>query len=238
MGGQGMKKPNQYEWLVIVEGGSDIGVYQHYLKDSNAPNRYKFFNVGGKGRVKNINAWKQECLDTLSTDLGRTGFKGVLLVVDSDDNTATPFCDYVRGNNIRYIGEKPDANMDESGEFWHLDKLNGIEEIPLRGINVPRSADGCIETELLSSYGFPIKSQPEYTSLVGIIKQASEKWNIPNTDDGNPWWSINETAKMDKFIYAALKQGFVVSRRPPCMPSEPDIIAYMRKAMDFSIYSG
>ena len=142
-----MKKPNQYEWLIVAEGSSDIAVYNQYLYSDAVPKSFRIMGVGGKG------------------------------------------------------------------------------------INIPRDDTGCLETELLASYGFPVKSQDEYESLIDIIKRATTIWGIPDNKDGNPWWGINEKAKMDKFIYAALRHGFKVVDKTPPLPKEPDVIENIRIAM-------
>ena len=56
-------------------------------------------------------------------------------------------------------------------------------------------------------------------------------WKIPNNDDNKTWWEINEKAKMDKFIYTALSEGFNVSGKKPVLPNEPNIISNLRIAM-------
>lgn len=192
-----MKKSNQYEWLIVTEGNSDITIYKKYLKDLS----FHIIGTGGKGYAINMSAWDSNCIKNLENDLGRTGFKGLILVIDSDDNSISPFRNYKRGVNSLYINAQPTPKKDSSGAFWVLDNLKGTEILSIKGINVPRANSGCLETELLSAYGFPTKSQPEYNSFIDIIKQATNKWNIQNNDDGKPWWEINEDAKMDKFIY-------------------------------------
>jgi len=222
-----MKRQNQYEWLIIAEGNSDIAIYKKYLEDLS----FHIIGMGGKGNSINMNAWNSNCIENLKNDLGRTGFKGLILVIDSDDNSISPFKDYKRGADFSYINNQPALKKDASGAFWHLDNLKGKETLSIKGINVPRTTTGCLETELLSAYGFPIKSQPEYNSLVDIIKQTTSKWNIPNNNDGKPWWEINEDAKMDKFIYYALRRGFITCKKEPMLPPEPEVIRNIRKAM-------
>jgi len=137
------------------------------------------------------------------------------------------------GREFRYIiGIKPLPVMDSSGSFWLLDNIKGIKALPIMGINVPRTNHGCLESDLLYSYGFPIENQKEYFSFVSIIKQATTFWKIPVNDDGKIWWETNEKAKMDKFIYAALKQGFRVSNKKVELPKEPEIIKNIRIAMN------
>jgi hypothetical protein len=227
-----MRKKNQYDWLIVAEGNSDISVYCEYLNSDGAALLSRIIGVGGKGYSVNMKAWDAKHIDTLRTDLGRTEFKGVILVVDSDDDDHDPFSAYCRGDDSFYIGQSPPPpTMDGSNSFWVLDSLNGTNALPLRGVNVPRGGYGCLETDLLSAYGFPAGHQPEYVSLCGIIKRATTEWEIPDNNDGKPWWEVNETAKMDKFIYAALRQGFRVSGKEPPLPPEPNVISNIRAAM-------
>jgi hypothetical protein len=232
MGGARMKKRSQYDWLIVAEGNSDISVYNEYLDDDNIPLSFRIIGVGGKGYSLNMSSWDPKHIATLRNDSGRTGFKGVILVVDSDADAKTPFANYRRGDSLFYIDSiPPTPERDSTGSFWLLDSIKGIKPLPVKGINVPRADHGCLETELLSSYGFPTEPQTEYTSFVNIIKQATAEWKIPNNDDGKPWWEINEKAKFDKFIYAALRQGFKVCGKEPALPDEPDVIRNIRTAM-------
>ena len=226
-----MKRPSHYEWLLIVEGSTDVGVFKNYLCDNNSSAACYIHHAGGKNLAKNMPIWNQKLLDTLQNDLGKTGFKGVIIIIDSDDDNDNPFDDYIRSDKIQYRGNKPSPYMDSSGSFWHLDDLIGVECIPLRGVNVPFVDSGGLETELLSAHGFPIKGQAEYDSLTKIIKRTTKEWNIPDNNDGNPWWKINETTKMDKFIYIALKEGFTALDKKPKLPDNLDVITRIRKAM-------
>jgi len=72
--------------------------------------------------------------------------------------------------------------------------------------------------------GFPVEGQSEYASVVDAIKKASYHWQIPLHGDGKKWWEINQRAKLDKFIYAAFRRGFEVSKKTPTLPNEPDVI--------------
>ncbi|MDR0381416.1 MAG: hypothetical protein LBH86_05425 [Oscillospiraceae bacterium] len=67
--------------------------------------------------------------------------------------------------------------------------------------------------------------------MTGIIKKATTKWAIPNNDDGKLWWELNEKAKMDKFIYTALRKGFATAGKKPNMPAEPNVMTHIRAAM-------
>lgn len=229
------QKGNQYEWLIIAEGNSDISVYTAYLKGSNTPVSCRILGVGGKGFSLNMEGWDENHIDIVANDVGRCGFKGIIFIIDTDDSVTDPFANYIRSTDSRltYIPNLTAAPiLDGSGSFWNLDYLSGNEkEVVLRGVNVPRNDAGCLESDLLVSYGFPVKTQPEYDSFTGIIKKATVEWAVPNNDDGKPWWELNEKAKMDKFIYAALKQGFKVSDKEPDMPPEPSVVASIRAAM-------
>ena len=214
------KKQNQYDWLIVTEGQSDISIYNQYLDDSNTKLLFKCISAGGKGSVMNMN-W----IATLKTNLGRTGFKGVILVVDSDDEALEPFANYRHDNSLPYADDTPPLpRMDKKGAFWLLDIIKGLKPIPIMGINVPRTDCGCLESDLLSAYGFPIESQTEYTSLVKIIKDATIKWKIKGEGE-KPWWEENEKARFDKFIYTALRQGFKrVVKIEPKLPEMPDVV--------------
>jgi len=227
-----MTKQNQYEWLIVLEGNSDIAIYNEYLNSSRIKISFQTISGGGKGNAINMSAWSSKNVETLRNDIGRAGFKGLILVVDSDDDSASPFNNYRRGDNSLYIGDKPTPVIDpDTKSFWLLDSLKGTKVLPVKGINVPRTHNGCLETDLLSAYGFPVEPQPEYSSFINIIKQATIPWQIPNKNDGNPWWEVNEKAKMDKFIYAALRRGFKVCFKEPNLPPEPGVITNLRTAM-------
>jgi len=103
--------------------------------------------------------------------------------------------------------------------------------LPIKGIIVPKTGNGCLETELLTAYGFPVEHQPEYPTFNAIIKNATTAWKIPKNEDGKHWWEINEKAKIDKFIYAALRQGFKVCAKAPTLPREPCVISKLRTTM-------
>jgi hypothetical protein len=179
-----------------------------------------------------MGAWDSKHIGTLRNDIGRTGFKGVIIVIDSDDNSESPFENYRRNAGLTYSDDKPICVEDSSGAFWLLDRIKDRSLLPVIGINVPRTDSGCLETDLLSAYGFPTTQQPEYGSFTNIIKRATTEWKIPYNDDGKPWWEINEKAKMDKFIYSALREGFKVSDKKPALPNEPKVINDIRVAMD------
>ena len=223
---------SRYEWLVIVEGSTDVGVFKSYLINNNSTISCHIEHVSGKNMVMNMPTWTPRLLTTLKTALGRVGFKGVILVVDSDDDYCNPFNGYVRGGQVQYIAGEPCPRKDSSGDFWQLDTFIGVDYIPLKGVNMPNIANGGLETELLEAYGFPTKKQSEYSKFTDIVKHATNVWNIPDNNDGSKWWANNETAKMDKFIYLALKEGFSkVATHPQLPPNNPDVITRIQKAM-------
>ena len=223
-----MTNQRHYEWLIIVEGNTDLRVFQSYLFNDNC----KVIPAGGSITI-NMPFWNQNLIMTLKTDLARAVFKGVILVIDSDESSNNPFKKYVRSNDpgIRYVGSKPNPYIDSTNTCWHLDNIIGHNIIPLKGINAPFLSHGGLESELLIAYGFPTKEQSEHSTLVDIIKRTTNEWNIPNNKDGTSWWTVNEVAKMDKFIYVALESGFKVSGITPTLPDNPDIITRIRKTM-------
>ena len=244
MGGTGLKKtnskPNQYEWLIVAEGNSDIAIYINYLSESIVPLSFHIISVGGKGYSLNMNSWNQSHIDTIITDVGRNGFKGIIIIVDSDIDTKEPFNKYRRLNNgqISYIEKtQPKPNLDQTKSFWNLDSLHGNnKKLVIRGVNVPGKSEGCMESDILSAYGFPIEPQQAHKSFIEIIKEATQIWKIPDTDDGKPWWMNNEKAKMDKFIYYALRHGLEIStRKKISLPLEPQVITDICAAMSNTI---
>ena len=225
-------RPGHYNWLVIVEGNTDVKVFKDYL-DNNSIATCDIQPAGGGG-VLTLPSWSDKLTTTLITDLARQAFMGVILVVDSDEDNTTPFNGYVRSDSpgIRYIGNKSTPVLDPTGTYWELDSIIGHKNLPLRGINVPFLSRGGLESELLSAYGFPTAGQPQYNTFINIIKDATTPWGIPNNNDGTPWWAANETAKMDKFIYAALKSGFVAVKRTPTRPPTPGVITRIQKTIE------
>jgi hypothetical protein len=119
----------------------------------------------------------------------------------------------------------------DKGKYWILGKLDGIPILPIYGRHVPLNTSGCLESDLLSSYGFPVQGQNRYKSFIDIIKEATMSWNIPVLGGGGNWYDENHKSKMDKFIYAALTKGFKVSGRRPQLPKEPSIITRLKAVM-------
>ncbi len=222
-----MSKGNQYKWLLVVEGNSDITTYASFLTRSgiNAGD-FLFCSAGGNASVRDANRWnaikcgKMTLFETLDNDLGRNEFKGVLLVVDAD--TGSDFSDYKRSAALGHSQTAPPTPANKNNQYWHLDTLLGRGGlVPVYGIIVPATGTGCLETDLLASYGFPVAGQPEYAQFETIIQRASDKWNIPKNQDGKSWWEINKKAKLDKFMYNALMRGFEISLPRRAIPSPP-----------------
>jgi len=221
-----MSRSNHYKWLIVVEGNNDVNFYYNQLID-NGVNKNDFYlrGMSGKGFVCNFTTWEgnNNLWQTVTNDIGRIDFVGIILVVDADSDNNKAFDAYNRSENLPYVDTTiPDPkNM---GVYWHLDDLNGSVKIPIYGISVPVTTAGCLETDLLESYGFPIDSQIEYSNFVDIIKKSTDKWQVSEHGNGKKWWEENWKAKMDKFIYWALLRGFHVSGETPSRPKEPDVI--------------
>jgi hypothetical protein len=95
-----------------------------------------------------------------------------------------------------------------------------------------------LETELLESFGFPIKGQDEYKTLVDLIKGTSNHWGMPPMPGGGNWWDENEKAKMDKFIYISLNNGFNACYKNPTISNEPDVIKNIKSVMGLNAVVG
>ncbi|MCL2841482.1 MAG: hypothetical protein FWE05_12020 [Defluviitaleaceae bacterium] len=222
---------SKYEWLIVVEGSTDKRIYEQYLSAVSPALSFKVIQMSGKRRVLNMHEWSPSDKILLDTNIGRNDFKGIILIIDTDSSNKAPFRDYYRGD-YAYIGDKVAPMLDNSGSFWELDILQGIVPLPIRGVNVPLFDSGCLESDFLNGYGFPINEQPEYSAFVDIIKKATQSWSIASKSNGRPWYEDNEKAKMDKFMYAALQEGFTVSGKKPIPPQEPEIIKNIRLAMN------
>jgi len=237
-----MSKSNQYKWLIVVEGKTDTETYNDLLSCYGvALTDISVFSAHGKPSVCDAKVWDNirsdshaDLLTTVKTDIGRTGFEGIILIVDSDTDSAKAFDSYKRRSDgiIPYAtANKPTVN-NEKGGYCKIDSINGLTStIPVFGITVPMSKPGCLETDLLSAYGFPVEGQQEYSSFVDIIQKASCKWQIPKHGDGKDWWEENKKAKLDKFIYSALSHGFKVSWETPTLPREPDVITRIKNVI-------
>jgi len=136
-------------------------------------------------------------------------------------------------NNVKlpYVASMPPV-AENKGNYWCLDSIDGAKQIPIYGICVPSNSTGCLETDLLDSYGFPVNGQEDYSSMVNVIQKVSDRWNIPLHGDGKNWWEENKRAKMDKFIYTAFSNGFKVSGESPTLPKEPNVIKNIRQVLE------
>jgi hypothetical protein len=234
-----MSKNNRYKWLIVVEGGTDVRTYSNLLTHYGVPtDDFSLFSARGKGRVCNADTWgnvrfnKTDLLSTLVQDSGRKGFCGVILLVDSDSDSDKAFDNYERSADARlhYVEDVAPAK-ERRGAYWYLDSINGAQAVPVYGIAVPMISSGCLETDLLDSYGFPVEGQDEYSQLVSIIQKSSAAWQISKHGDGKDWWVENRKAKFDKFIYSALSRGFEASGETPHLSNEPAVIGNIKAAI-------
>jgi len=229
-----MSRPNCYKWLIVVEGSTDANTYYNLLvRYGINKNDFSLFSAQGIGFVCNSTTWeKNNLLKTIKHDIGRKDFVGIILLVDADSDNNKAFDSYKRNDNLPYAN-KIVPNKENKGVYWHLDDLNGSNKIPIYGISVPVIATGCLETDLLASYGFPVEGQPEYSNFVDIIKKTTDKWQVSEHKDDKKWWEENSKAKLDKFIYHALSHGFYVSRETPGhLPEEPNVIKNIKSIIE------
>ncbi|MCL2158033.1 MAG: hypothetical protein FWH48_01350 [Oscillospiraceae bacterium] len=235
-----MSGSNHYKWLIVVEGNTDAKTYENLLVRYGAKkNDFCLVSAHGKSYVCNATTWdhinvpnaaNSKLYTLVDHDIGRVDFCGIILLVDSDANSFNAFKEYNRNPNLSYV-ETSAPTPENKGHFWHLDDLNGRNQIPIYGINVPMNSTGCLETDLLDSYGFPIEGQPEYENIVDAIQKASNHWQIQKHGDGKNWWEENKRAKLDKFIYSAFSHGFEVSNEYPSLPTEPSVIQNIKQVI-------
>jgi hypothetical protein len=239
-----MTKPNQYKWLIVAEGDTDVATYGNLLTSYGVSrSEFSLFPAHGKGYVCNAATWgnishfaSADLLSIVKTDIGRTDFRGIILLVDSDSDSEHSFVGYRRNEELNYEESEIPAISKRSADYWVIDVLNGTNRIPVLGINVPSGKSGCLETDLLDAYGFPVERQAEYASFEDIIQKSSDKWNVPLLSGGGNWWDNNRRAKLDKFIYSALSHGFAVSRQKPRLPNVPSVITSIKAAVSDSAY--
>jgi len=235
-----MSGSGHYKWLIIVEGSTDVETYEDLLVRYGAKKEeFRIVSAHRKGCVFNTVTWdhinvpnapQSDLLTLVNHDVGRTDFCGVILLVDSDMNSSDAFNAYKRNSRIRYV-DRTAPVIENKGAYWCIDKIDGSNQIPIFGINVPLNSTGCLETDLLDSYSFPVEGQHEYASMVDAIQKASVCWQIEKHGDGKNWWEENERAKLDKFIYSAFSHGFKVSGESPTLPSEPNVIRNIRQVI-------
>ena len=199
-----MSRTSKYKWLIIVEGSTDVKTYGNLLSTYGV-NSSDFHLVSAriKGIVCNTNAWSNashsDLYSRVINDIGRADFCGIILLIDSDTNSVDAFNAYKRNANFSYV--EPTAPVIENkGHYWYIDNIDGGKQIPVYGINVPIKSTGCLESDLLASYGFPVEGQSEYASVVDAVQKASVRWQVPMHGDGKNWWEENQRAKLDKFI--------------------------------------
>jgi hypothetical protein len=179
----------------------------------------------------------------LENDQGRSDFKGVIFVVDSDEkeNLEQNYAGYspcCRSELVAYADWQPPFRVKADVPIMRLDTLKGVdgEGLPIYGVCVPTAGKGCLETDLLQAYGYPVEEK-DYDSFAGTIKSASQSWGVEESSDGKEWWdsSRNGKARMDKFMYVALKEGFKVNKLKIKSIPEPQIIKTIKNAMNLSL---
>jgi hypothetical protein len=225
-----MNKRVLKECLVVVEGLADEETYGKYIKTYAKSDEYEIIPGFKKEKVLDMNSWEFEnkpLWDNLKHLKGSGTFNKILFIVDSDRDPDNSFWGYTRSTSLSYIDEKPiKQKMDD---YWIIDKLKGASDITIYGITVPISGKGCLETMLLADYGFPIPGQKEYEALNGIIIKAGQMWGL--TED---WYreTKNGKARMDKFIYYALTNGFKSIQQKLPAPKPPSALTTIMKVLD------
>jgi hypothetical protein len=229
--------------MIVVEGETDVETYHHLLTQFGVDaKRFMIYKAEGCEKVCDMSQWNiisvdgATLFDTLVIDLGRKNFNKILLIVDSDFAPNDAFNKYNRvvSNDIKYDGLIKRHNM---GYYYTIDTLFGwgANKVNIYGITVPNSIEGCLETELLNTYKYPSRENAidDYNGLAVTIKKTSTKWKIKNDDNGKDWYdNINQVARMDKFIYTALYNGFRSVRKDPQVPTEPDVIKHIKEVLD------
>ena len=157
-----MSETNKYKWLIIVEGKTDVKTYRKLLSTYGVNDSdFYVISAGIKGIVCNTNAWSNAAHSDLYyrviTDIGRVGFCGIILLVDSDANSIDAFNSYQRNMTFTYVQTTAPVK-ENKGQYWYIDEIDGKKQIiPIYGINVPINSTGCLESDLLASYGFPVE---------------------------------------------------------------------------------
>ncbi|MCL1874702.1 MAG: hypothetical protein FWF87_00420 [Synergistaceae bacterium] len=240
-----------YKWLIVGEGNNDLNRFTKLLIQFEVKDVHMNY-VGGKGNVFRMNQWnklpntaKNRIVSqlTLRNDQVRPGFMGVILVVDSDvkETLSQNYAEYsqeCRSTLASYADWQQPQNIAPS--IMRLDTIKGTSgrKLPIYGLSAPASGQGCLETDLLRSYGYPA-NEKEWNEFSDVIKSASKSWVAEEkSSDGKEWWDLsrNGKAKMDKFMYAALKIGFEVHRLKIKLIKEPQIIQDIKRAMELGSY--
>jgi hypothetical protein len=252
MGGPGMSIAN-YQWLIVGEGTFDVGTYTKLLVQFGVSN-FLVKCVEGKGNVFHMNKWEElpkknhriVSQKTVQTDQGRYDFMGIVLVVDSDkkENLEQNYADYseeCRSKHIDYADWQTPYLIDTNPFIMRLDTLKGVNgrKLPIYGLCVPVVGRGCLETDLLRAYGYPVEEK-DYDQFADTIKSASQSWGAGSSNDVKEWWrpEYNGKARMDKFMYAALMQGFKVNNLTTRPIPEPQIITNIKNAIGIDLCDG
>ena len=179
---------------------------------------------------------------TLQHHQGMHTFEGVIFIVDSDENQSlgqnyAGYSQACRSPLITYaIWQQPQPIANTS--VMLLDTLTGTNgrKLPIYGLCVPSAGSGCLETDLLNAHGYPVPdpSDKDYDAFARTIKAASQSWGVEKSSDGREWWepSHNGKARMDKFMYVALMEGFIANKLKTQQIVEPQIITDIKVAMN------
>jgi len=239
---------SQYKWLIVGEGSFDAHTYTELLSQFGvARHEFRVMHAGGKGNVYRMNNWaeypeqnsKIATQMTLQNDQRRSGFRGVIIVVDSDQNISLEqnyayYSEGCRSKQITY-GTWKNVRRTTNASILLLDTLKGIngQKLPIYGLCVPLASEGCLETELLLAHGYPVQKK-DYDIFANTIREASENWSGRKSAKGDEWWqpSRNGKARMDKFMYIALKMGFEANDVNTKLKREPLIITRIKQAMN------
>jgi len=229
---------NHFKWLIVVEGSTDVELYEKLL-DEYGVKDFTLFHARGKWNVLDMSTWHKRISMKYKADLqtfvdrclGMSGFLGILLVVDSDTDKEKVFKRYVRNQIFPYESDELTAPKEIEG-YYELDRLKGTTTmVPIRGIHVPFGKDGCLESDLIKSLGFPLDTHEEYGTIKKIARKISKEWKVP-LKNGIHWLDENEIARFDKFIYTAFSKGIEACTRYEIkLPKEPEVIENIRKAM-------
>jgi hypothetical protein len=234
----------------VGEGNFDVRTYTELLCQFGvASHEFRVQHAGGKGNVFRMNNWVEfpgqnsriATQMTLQNDQRRSGFRGVIIVVDSDQNTSlmqnyAHYSQECRSMRVAYNAWQQ-LRLTSSNSILLLDTLKGIngQKLPIYGLCVPLANEGCLESELLIAHGYPVNDE-DYDSFASTIKKATQNWGIEKPKSGDEWWEPkrNGKARMDKFMYTALKKGFEVSDVNTALLREPQIITRIKEAMRMS----
>ena len=240
----------QYKWLIVGEGNFDVGTYTTLLKNFGVPKSdFQVMNAGSRDNVFRMNRWIESPASkgrvvsqlTLRIVQANPSFQGVILVVDSDQNrnieqNYAEYSDDCRSSWITYDTWQPPQLIPNTSIIL-LDRLKGTDgrKLPIYGLCVPTSGQGCLETDLIQAYGYPIEAE-DYDTFADTIKEASKIWCEYMSEDKKPWWDQerNGKARIDKVMYQALLGGFDVRFLNLKQIREPQIITDIKNAMNLN----